>query len=99
MFAFYYEYSYPIEPKVVVVDTAVDSAPHTVKRRVKRVKLDVGKTFYTRTGAEIFTPDAATFLKRHFGPIGGTLRLFLVNEDTGEEFEQMTSFGPVPKRR
>ena len=98
MFAFYYEHSYPSEPKVVVIDTAVDAAPQNVERRVKRVKLDVGRTFHTRAGAETFTLDAVTFLKRHFGPIGGTLRLFVVNEETGEAFEQMTPFGSIPKR-
>jgi hypothetical protein len=99
MFAFYYEHSYPIEPKVVVVDMAIDPPPQTAERRVKRVKLDVGKAFYTRIGAETFTPDAVTWLKRHFGPIGGTLRLFVVNEETGEAFEQTTSFRSAPKRR
>jgi len=98
MFAFYYEHSYPIEPKVIVIDTAVDAVPRSVERRVKRVKLNVGRTFHTRAGAQMFTPDAVTFLKRHFGPIGGTLRLFVVNEETGEAFEQMTSFRLLPKR-
>jgi hypothetical protein len=45
MFAFYYEQSYPIEPKVIVVDTAKESATNTAQRRVKRVKLDIGKPF------------------------------------------------------
>ncbi len=98
MFAFYYEHSYPIEPKVVVIDTAVESAPHSVERRVKRVKLDIGRLFYTRVGAEMYTPDAVSWLKRNFGPLGGTLRLFVVNEDTEEAFEQTTSFRSTPKR-
>jgi hypothetical protein len=98
MFAFYYEHSYPIEPKVVVIDTAVESAPHSVERRVKRVKLDIGRLFYTRVGAETYTPDAVGWLKRNFGPLGATLRLFVVNEDTGEAFEQTTSFRSTPER-
>jgi hypothetical protein len=98
MFAFYYEYSYPVERKVVVVDTAEESAPSASVRKVKRVKLDVGKTFYTRVGAETFTADAVNWLKRNFGPIGGTLRLFIVNEDTGETFEQTAALTFGPKR-
>jgi|SRR5664279_4289088 hypothetical protein len=97
MFAFYYEHSYPIEPKVVVIDTALGPAPQTAERRVKRVKLDVGKDYYTRVGAETFTPDALVWLKRNFGPIGGTLRLFVVNEETGEAFEQTTAFRSARK--
>jgi hypothetical protein len=94
----YFEHSYPIEPKVIVIDTAIERAPQTGKRKVKRVKLDIGKAFYTRTGAETFTPDAMNWLKRNFGPIGGTLRLFVVNEETGEAFEQVTSHRASPKR-
>jgi hypothetical protein len=97
MFAFYYQYSYPIEARVVVIDTAMESASRPVERRVKRVKLDIGRSFYTRVGAETYTPDAVSWLKRNFGPIGGTLRLFVVNEDTGEAFEQMPSFRTTRK--
>jgi hypothetical protein len=98
VFAFYYEHSYPIEPRVVVVDTAVEWKPRSASRRVKRVRLDVGKPFYTRVGAETYTPDAVNWLRRNFGPIGRTLRLFVINEETGEEYEQMTSFRSTQKR-
>ncbi|MGD0473992.1 MAG: hypothetical protein ABSB70_12400 [Candidatus Velthaea sp.] len=98
MFAFYYEHSYPVERKVVVVDTAEEHAPQALERKVKRVKLDVGKQFYTRAGAETYAPDALSWLKRNFGPIGGTLRLFVVNEDTGEAFEQMNSLFSMRKQ-
>jgi hypothetical protein len=99
MFAFYYEHSYPVERRVVVVDTAAEAAPHRVERRAKRVKLDIGRSFHTRAGAESYAPDAITHLKRHFGRIGGTLRLFVVNEETAEAFEQMTTFRSTPKLR
>lgn len=99
MFAFYYEHLYPVEPKVVVIDSALEPAPHKGERKAKRVKLDIGRSFHTRAGAESYAPDAITQLKRHFGRIGGTLRLFVVNEDTGEAFEQMTSFRSTLKLR
>jgi hypothetical protein len=99
MFAFYYEHSYPIEPRVVVIDTAAEASPRPLERKVKRVRLDIGKPFYTRAGAETHAPDAVGWLKRNFGPIGATLRLFVVNEETGEAFEQMTPFRSTPKPR
>jgi hypothetical protein len=84
---------------VIVIDTARESARHAGERRVKRVKLDIGRRFYTRAGAETYASDAINWLKRNFGPIGGTLRLFVVNEDSGEAFEQMRSFRSTPERR